>query len=121
MYGRQMESKAKAFLKDFLDSDIHDVGLVTKKNQPWLCSSPDGILLHKTGEIVALEIKCPSSCAGKNITVPYIENDKLKENHPYYTQIQIQLYCCDLNMCLLLIYSSRDFKLIEVPQNKDFL
>jgi putative phage-type endonuclease len=121
IYGREMEPKAKTFLKSLLDVEIFDSGLVVKTGQPWLCASPDGFVLNKTGEIVALEIKCPSSCIAKDINVPYIVNDKLKENHPYYTQIQIQLYCCDLDKCLLFVYSSADYKIVEVTKNNYFL
>ena len=121
IYGREMEPKAKKFLKSLLDVEIFDTGLVVKTGQPWLCASPDGIVLNKTGELVALEIKCPSSCIGKDINVPYIVNDQLKQTHPYYTQIQIQLYCCDLDKCLLFVYSSTDYKIVEVTKNNDFL
>ncbi len=121
IYGREMEPKAKQFLKSLLDVEIFNTGLVVKNGQPWLCASPDGLVLNKTGELVALEIKCPSSCIGKDINVPYITNDELKQNHPYYTQIQIQLYCCDLDKCLLFIYSSNDYKIVEVTKNNDFL
>jgi hypothetical protein len=121
IYGREMEPKAKGFLKGLLDVEIFDTGLIVKAGQPWLCASPDGLLLNKAGEIFALEIKCPSSCIGKDINVPYIVDNELKQSHPYYTQIQIQLYCCDLNKCLLFVYSSNDYKLVEVTKNNDFL
>ena len=121
IYGRDMEPKAKKFLKALLDVEIFDTGLIVKTGQPWLCASPDGLVLNKSGEIFALEIKCPSSCIGKDINVPYVVNDQLKQNHPYYTQIQIQLYCCDLDKCLLFVYSSNDYKIIEVTKNNDFL
>jgi len=38
-------------------------GLIIHAKYPWLCASPDGLVLSKEGDIYkVLEIKCPISC-----------------------------------------------------------
>jgi hypothetical protein len=120
-YGIKMEPLAKESVKAILNVAVIDVGLVTRKNQPWLCASPDGIVQLETGELAVLEIKCPSSCAGKSITVPYLEHGQLKKSHPYYTQIQIQLYCCELNSAILFVFSEADQQVVKIDKDPFFL
>jgi putative phage-type endonuclease len=121
IYGRETEPKAKECFQSVLNVHVFDCGLVIKKSQPWICASPDGVFLDDTGKTCLLEVKCPSSCVAKAISVPYLKDNQLKKNHPYYTQIQIQLYCCDLEKCFLFVYSSSDHKIIEVTKDVDFL
>ncbi len=121
IYGRQTEPKAKQCFKSVSNVDLFDCGLIIKKSQPWLCASPDGVFLDNSGNICLLEVKCPSSCMGKDIIVPYLKDNELKKNHPYYTQIQIQLFCCDVEKCILFVYSSTDHKIVEVTKDVDYL
>ena len=116
-----MEPEAKECLKSILDAEVFEVGIITKKSQPWLCASPDGIAFSKDGELSILEVKCPSSCAGKEIKVPYLENGRLKKSHPYYTQIQVQLYCSELKSALLFVYSTAEHKLVKIEKDNFFL
>ena len=114
LYGRKMEPRAKDKIKTILDVDIFEIGLVAKYGQPWLAASPDGLLVFRNGEQAQLQIKCPISCSDSKISVPYLEISNLKKGHPYYTQIQIQLYCCEVKIAVLFIYSENDYKIDEV-------
>jgi hypothetical protein len=79
------------------------------KKHAWLCASPDGIITQEEGgEDYLLEIKCPYSCKDKlYIDVPYYSSGcGLQKSHPYYTQVQIQLFCCELQRAEFMIYSS---------------
>ena len=120
-YGKETESIAKDKYKCITKNEIIESGLVISVQKPWLCASPDGIVKTTLGELIVLEIKCPSSCAGQTISVPYISNDQLKKSHQYYTQIQIQLFCCNLKSAQLFVYSDIDFKLINVVRDDDYL
>jgi putative phage-type endonuclease len=121
-YGRDTEPIAKACLQNLLDVEILPVGLVTKANQPWLCASPDGLLSFGDGKLAVLEVKCPSSCIDKDICVPYLlRGDVLKKSHPYFAQIQVQLYCCGLSTAYLFVYTSADQRLVEVKMDLDYL
>ena len=121
IYGREMEPKAKKKLSEILQAEIFDLGLVVKDGQPWLSASPDGLILLENGESALLEVKCPSSCFNKAISVPYLENSCLKKSHPYFTQIQIQLYCCEMEKAFLFVFSDADYKLLKIEKDKDFL
>ena len=120
-YGREMEPKAKEKYKSLTLSEVIDSGLVVKTGQPWLCATPDGIVKDENGDILILEIKCPSSCLDKNINVPYIVNNELKKSHQYYTQVQLQMYCCNLKKAHFFVYSNCDYKLLTVERDEAFL
>jgi len=121
IYGRETEPKAKQCFQSVLNVKVFDCGLVIKKNQPWICASPDGVFRDETGNICLLEVKCPALCMGKEICVPYLKDNQLKKNHPYYTQIQVQLYCCEIEKCVLFVYSSTDHKIVEVTKDINYL
>jgi putative phage-type endonuclease len=116
-----MEPKAKEKYKSLTLSEVIESGLVVKTGQPWLCATPDGIVKDKNGDICILEIKCPSSCLDKNINVPYIVNNELKKSHQYYTQVQLQMYCCNLKKAHFFVYSNCDHKLLTVERDEAFL
>jgi putative phage-type endonuclease len=119
-YGREMEPVARFKYEQVTGNKVLSSGLIVKKKQPWLCASPDGIVLTPDGPAV-LEIKCPISCKNKKISVPYIQNETLKEKHEYYTQLQLQMYCSSVSKAHFFVYSSKDFLLIEVKRDETFL
>ena len=110
---------------------IFQVGVVIKVQQPWLCGSPDGILLEEDGKVTVLEIKCPSSCEEKkiiengksNLKYLKLENGRviLSKTHPYYTQIQINMYVTNAKWGYLYVYSPLGSKVIVVARNETFL
>ena len=120
-YGREMEPIARSAYKQLTANEVYDSGLVIQYGHPWICSSPDGLIKDANNEILCLEIKCPSSCKDKNIVVPFIVNNQLKKSHQYFTQVQVQMFCCNLKMTHLFIYSSCDQNLICVPRDDIFL
>ncbi len=82
-YGREMEEKAKERYKEITGLSVIKSGLVIRKGQEWLCASPDGFVERKN-DVCVLEIKCPFSCRGKQINVPYWDKEKkLKKTHEY--------------------------------------
>ncbi len=119
-YGRQTEPDAKKKYEEETGLKVFSAGLVIKKEQPWLCATPDG-LVKKGSELIVLEIKCPSSCQGKEISVPYLSGGKLLSSHQYYTQIQIQLYCCCVETAHFFVYSSADTVLATVKRDDEYL
>ena len=69
------------------------------------------------------EIKCPftdakltvqeyaqkgtSNTRAKHSTVVYMQNGEyaVNQNHPYYTQMQVQMLWCDVQLCYLVIFT----------------
>ncbi len=119
-YGRHQEPLAKKKYEEVTGNSVQEAGLLVKKNQPWLCASPDGIV-EKEGEVLLLEVKCPSSCRGKKISVPYVEENQLKKVHPYFSQVQLQMYCAEVEKCDFFVFSSADYVLITVHKDTNYL
>ncbi len=119
-YGRMMESKAKIKYTEVTGNNIFPTGIVVKEAQPWLSCTPDGLVKVGT-DLIVLEIKCPSTCANKKISVPYIQNGTLKKSHPYYSQIQVQLYCCNAKTGHFMVFSEADYVLLTVDRDEEFL
>ena len=121
-YGMEMESSARKKYEELSgnEAQVFVPGLVIKIDEPWLAASPDGLVLDQNDNFKLLEIKCPFTCKEKNIDVKYVENGKLLESHPYFTQIQLQMYCCQAKETDLFVYSSVDYKIIPVKYDADF-
>ncbi len=120
-YGRTMESVAKEAYKKVSGNIIHTCGLFVKPCQPWMSCTPDGIAQDSDGNLIVLEIKCPISCQRSKISVPWLSEDGLKETHPYYCQVQIQLYCCNLDKAHFFVFSENDSVLVEIMRNDAYL
>lgn len=70
LYGLQTENKAFTLFSSSYNVDVIKSGLIIHSSKPWICASPDGLIL-RNGEIISvLEIKCPSSCKKKPIIDP---------------------------------------------------
>ena len=120
-YGREMEPLAREKYREVTGNEIIECGLFVKSCQPWICSTPDAIVRTSEGELITLEIKCPSSCKGKKISTSYLSNGALKINHPYYCQVQIQMYCANVEKCHFCVYSQEDYIIIEIRRDDYFL
>ncbi len=116
-----MEVVAKQKYAELTDSSLVDVGLFINFTEPWLCATPDAIVQKKDGSLVVLEVKCPSSCREKDIAVPYLKNEELVKTDKYYTQVQLQLFCCNLKSADFFVFSSKDYRLVRVERDEAFL
>ncbi|KAF0714848.1 SWIM-type domain-containing protein [Aphis craccivora] len=67
-YGLMTEKIAiESYLKTYTECDYIECGLVIHTEYPWLCASPDGLII-KNGKVDrVLEIKCPISCTNTPI------------------------------------------------------
>jgi putative phage-type endonuclease len=120
-YGLQMEPVAFQKYVEVSGNNVIQTGLVVKNGVWWLAASPDGMMKEDNGDLKVLEIKCPFSNAKKAIDVPYLNKDgMLKKSHQYYTQIQMQMYCCNAKKADLFIFSSEDYKIVPIPFDQEF-
>lgn len=120
-------------------SHVHNVrvikcGLVIHQTQPWMCASPDGLVINSNKVKKILEIKCPYNCKDTllidendgRIRVPYLhynekKNISLKQNHVYFTQCQIQMYCTGLEECDLFVCTKQDCITVSIKRDNLFL
>lgn len=132
-YGKQTESIALNEFKHLSEKNILKCGLVIDSVRPWICASPDGIILSDAGIVESvLEIKCPISCKNKPIiengtpNLKYIQIDKngkpeLKKSSMYFTQCQMLIHCTGLNSCILFIYNNIDPISIIIEKDEYFI
>lgn len=74
------------------------------------------------------EVKCPYISKHEKITeesVPFLysanESLELDKSHDYYYQIQGQLFCTEKTSCILVVYTFKDLKIIDVSADKEFI
>lgn len=133
-YGLNTENVAFEVYCEMFNVVTIKCGLIIHAKYPWLCASPDGLVLSKEGDIYkVLEIKCPISCKKKpivddetgvlNLSYLKYENGKiiLKKSHQYYTQCQILMFVTGLSSCDLFIYNSIQPVLICIEKDDIFL
>lgn len=61
-YGKKYEGHAcKAYKKQYIRYEVHNVGIAISTRYPWFGYSPDGIIFENGKPIKLLEIKCPYS------------------------------------------------------------
>lgn len=134
-YGMRMEDFAIKKYSDVHNAHVIKCGLIIHQKQPWICASPDGLVMCNNKIKKLLEIKCPYTCKDTllikeddgHLRVPYLQyNDKkniifLKKKHNYFSQCQIQMYCTGLDECDLFICTKQDCITISVKRDDLFL
>lgn len=132
-YGLKNEGKALKDYETIHGTKVIQIGVVVSKTQPWLCASPDGVVVEDFCITKLVEIKCPISCEKLpvvdfnlhtiNVKYLYFLNGiiALKESHIYYTQCQVQLYVTGLVVCDLYVWSPKGSCVVPVHRNENFL
>ena len=103
-------------------------GLIINPCWPHMGASPDGIDECSCCGVRYLEIKCTHSYRNSNIQA-LIDNDLyiyrdsnskvlIKQYHEYYYQMQTQILVSRFEKCHFLIWTMKDYCLIEVKAKK---
>lgn len=123
-YGKIHEPIAITQYEDKYSLNVQKCGLFISSEYPFLAASPDGLL----GDDTVVEVKCPYSARNyeiSDVTVPYLEKRNgvftLKKQHPYYAQIQGQLYCTCRQYCNLIIYTCEDMRVVFVDRDDSYI
>lgn len=132
-YGLKHEKDAiNEYIKQF-GAVVKLVGVFVMPLQPWLCVSPDGLIIENDCIVKILEVKCPSSCQSKPIfdettkkfNVPYLcfdnESVTLKTSHQYYTQCQMLMYATGVTECDLFVWSPKSSCVVNVHIDEAFV
>jgi putative phage-type endonuclease len=101
LHGKKFESSAISVLENELETNIKEIGYIISEKIPFLGATPDGITYYNN-EIHLIEIKCPTTRKIDGL-IPY----------NYFTQIQLQLYVCNIQKC---IYFECEFE--EITKQK---
>ena len=103
---------------------MEQLGLVVKTSKPYLAASPDGLFLTEDGQICILEIKCPYTKRDESSVKDcdfLTEEGYLKKTHPYYTQIQMQIYVCNANLAHFFVYAPKAHHLVQIQRDDEFI
>lgn len=139
-YGKDNESDARKLYEKMSHKQVKEVGVIVSKYQPWLCASPDGVVIEDECIVGLVEIKCSSSCRklpnvdfkNRKCNIKYLKfiGDRiiLKESHIYYTQCPVQMYVCDLfvysplenGSCIIPVYHDELFIENVILKAEDF-
>ena len=123
-HGNKYEREAVHKYEQDKNSTVASCGIYVSRTLPFLGASPDGVV----NDEVIVEVKCPFSAKNKTIspvTIPYLKEENgflmLSQKHPYYYQIQGQLFCSERQMCDLIIYTLTDIAYIRIERNESFI
>ncbi|XP_051874104.1 uncharacterized protein LOC127571607 [Pristis pectinata] len=109
--------------------EVQPCGLFIDPAKNWLAASPDGVVVDKATKNVVglLEVKCPYKHRNHTITKACEDRDfclesrdKLKRNHPYFTQIQCQMAVIGISKADLVVYTDRDVAVVPVEFDGKF-
>jgi hypothetical protein len=107
--------------KQHKNFSISETGLWVSMENPFIASSPDGLVNCACCGTGVVEIKCPytdsllsvfdyalkgtSHSQAQHKTVVIVENGQcvINKKHKYYTQMQVQMMCCEVSYCYLVI------------------
>ncbi len=122
MYGRTNEPIAKRKFQNWLNEmghnnvNIIDVGFKVCRELPFIGASPDGLVFCSCHPPTLLEVKCPYRLRHdtfENAKLEYLDsNNRLKQNHTYYTQIMTAMAAYSIPRCFFVVYSPCELNLI---------
>ena len=128
-YGRQTEPEAVQAYVTFMKRKHHNFrvsksGLVVVRDQIYMAVSPDRLVECDCCGCGLLEVKCPFSAAGELIASSEIKcleksTQKLKKNHSYYAQVQMQMGATDRSWCDFMVYTRADFIIDRIQFDHD--
>lgn len=139
-WGIENESNALRKYVQFMRSEGHTnlitepCGFVIHPTQGWLGASPDAVIMDPTVEdkYGILEIKCPFSkreihpidaCKDSQFYCTYNDNRiKLKRDHQYYHQVQLQLYVTSdkSKWCDFFIFTNKGYAVERIYPDEEW-
>lgn len=113
---------------------VTECGFTVNNNYPHCGVSPDGIAECECCDKGVVEVKCPFTLRDckmdtylKKRTCPLtlIEEDgelvyKLKEDHEYYFQVQMEIFLCDVQYCDFIVWSPTFSIIIHILIDPEF-
>jgi hypothetical protein len=98
-------------------------GLFLSTEFPFIGATPDSMISCDCCGNGCVEVKCPychrddtveEACSDPKFC---LEENVLKQSHPYYTQIQTQMNVCDVNYCDFFLYLEKGSVLQRIPRD----
>ena len=121
-YGIEYEKRALDLYTEETGYFWRECGLFISKRFNFLCASPDAVVVDScidcnNKRVVKdsnriLEVKCLYSLRGENLLerlndIPFIDKmGRLRENHIYFYQIYVAMFCSEKYSCDLILYAN---------------
>ena len=126
-WGRANESAALREYEAVTGHKVDPSGLRVSVEKPFLAASPDGVCADRL-----VEVKCPyrkevreSADIKSSGYLPLVMDEnravRLRENHPYYYQVQLQLYVTKYQLCDFVVYTPSDMCIVTVDRDDAFI
>ena len=138
-YGKTNEANA---LKDYCDifpnrQVVTETGLWINPSMPQLGCSPDGLVIDENGFEGLIEVKCPyvlrnisPDCAKEELNKKQLNNLccnvledgtlRLKREHKYFYQVQMQMAVCEKDFCDFLVWSKHGLSVERILPDLEF-
>ena len=132
-WGREKEPIAYKAYKDIVsplhtECVIKETGLRICVDKPFIGASPDGIVTCECHGDGVIEIKCPYKFKDSSVSEMiasegfYLsDTHQLKRTHPYFTQVQQQMYVFGCEYCHFVVWSNNACIVTHVARDGDFI
>lgn len=132
VWGREQEEKAREWYtkevnKSHQNAKVTLCGFVVCSSEPHLGASPDArVVCDCCGEGV-VEIKSPykyrDGLMGVTVTNDFCldHNYDLKKTHPYYYQVQLHMYVCNVQYCDFIVWTTPEVFMCRIPRDEQLL
>jgi len=132
-YGRQHEDDALRMYSIGMQNnhncfELKKSGLILDPNNPFIGASPDGVFSCSCCGKGVVEVKCPFSCKDKSFceavkdkTFCLQEDFRLKPDHDYLYQVQMQMKLCGVKLCDFIVWGKDGILQQRIEFNEEFI
>lgn len=118
MWGRRHEKIALKMYEKERKTTTKTCGLFIYKKHNFIAVTPDAIT---EDDEAIIEIKCPYSVKNELAsTAPFIKNGSLIKNHPYFTQIQLQMLVTEKTLAHFVVWTKKSLFIEFIEFDRDF-
>ncbi|XP_045180321.2 uncharacterized protein LOC123539668 [Mercenaria mercenaria] len=107
--------------------NMKNEGFQISKERPYLGASADSIMSCDCHGKRIVEVKCPFSAKDKDLQAfltnadCYIQNNKLKRTHKYFSQVQLQMYVYNVEVCDFVVWAPKFVFVTHVQRDDEFI
>jgi hypothetical protein len=104
---------------------VQPCGMFIDPSIPYLAATPDGLV----GDSAVVEVKCPFTGKDDHVVpgplFPFVKEGEdglyLNPMHPYYDQVQGQLFLTKRKLCYFVVFTSVHCKIINVAFDEEYV
>lgn len=118
-WGITNEDTALKAYSDLFGDNYSKIGLVIDQHRHYISATPDAI---SDSRETLVEIKCPYSVRHTSPeSVEYLKSGRLKTNHRYFTQMQIQMHVCQIHKCDFVVWTPKGIYVQGIEYDADLV